>query len=124
MTTAYAPFGMALPETDLARIRRWIDARNAQLPEQAVGLIRYELDVDARAVTILECRPPWRKEYGSEWTRMPVARLRYTKTRREWQLYWRDRNSRFHAYDLASPTANVEQLLAEVDADPTGIFWG
>jgi hypothetical protein len=44
--------------------------------------------------------------------------------RREWQIDWRDRNLTFHAYDLVSPTANVEALLAEIDADPTCIFWG
>jgi Protein of unknown function (DUF3024) len=36
----------------------------------------------------------------------------------------RDRNLRFHAYDLISPTPNVEALLAHVDEDPTCIFWG
>jgi hypothetical protein len=25
---------------------------------------------------------------------------------------------------LVSPTANIEELLAEVDRDPTAIFWG
>jgi hypothetical protein len=43
---------------------------------------------------------------------------------RRWSLYWRDRNLRFHAYDLVSPTASIEELLAEVDRDPTAIFWG
>ncbi|HWL45922.1 MAG TPA: DUF3024 domain-containing protein [Ilumatobacter sp.] len=50
--------------------------------------------------------------------------MRYTKARREWQIYWRDRNLKFHAYDLVPPTANVESLFEHVDADPTGIFWG
>lgn len=44
--------------------------------------------------------------------------------RREWAIFWRDRNLRFHAYDLFSPTPNVEALLAHVDEDPTCIFWG
>jgi hypothetical protein len=35
---------MALPETDLARIRRWVDACNARLPGRARGPIRQELD--------------------------------------------------------------------------------
>ncbi len=115
---------MTLPEVDLARVRRWVEARNDALPERAVGLIRYEMDVDGRSVTILECRPPWREEYGLEWTRFPVARLRYTKARREWALYWRDRNLKFHLYDLVEPTPNVESLLAQIDNDPTCIFWG
>ena len=87
---------MALPETDVARVRRWADARNGWLPDRAIGLIRYEVDVDDRAVTILECRPPWREDYGPEWSRFPIARLRYTKVRREWAILWRDRNSQEH----------------------------
>ncbi|MGI8794346.1 MAG: DUF3024 domain-containing protein [Acidimicrobiales bacterium] len=93
-------------------------------PERAADQLRYELDVDARSVTILECRPPWREDFGPEWTRFPVARLRYTKARQEWTLYWRDRNLKFHRYDVVDPNPAVEALLAEVDADPTGIFWG
>jgi hypothetical protein len=40
------------------------------------------------------------------------------------QLFWRDRNLRFHAYDLLASSPNVEDLLAELDRDPTCIFWG
>ena len=115
---------MTLPETDVVRVRRWVEARNARLPERAVGLIRYEMDVDSRSITILECRPPWREGFGTEWTRRPIARLRHTKVRRDWQIYWRDRNLKFHAYDLVDPTPNIEALLAHLDDDPTGIFWG
>ena len=75
-------------------------------------------------LTIVECRPPWRADLGAEWTRFPIARLRYVKSTGVWSLLWRDRNLRFHAYDLAAPTASIEELLAELDRDPTAIFWG
>lgn len=113
-----------IPELDRHRITRWVEARNARLPDAARDKIRYELDVTATTVTILECRPPWRADYGPNWTRFPIARLRYTKTRRQWSLYWRDRNLRFHLYEPAPAGSSVEDLLAEVDRDPTGIFWG
>lgn len=114
-----------LPETDVARVKRWAQARNDELPERAVGLIRFEIDVGDRALTIRECRPPWRDDDPDRpWTRRGVARLRYTQKRREWTLYWCDRNLKFRLYDLVDPTPNVEALLAEVDADPTCIFWG
>ena len=113
-----------IPEIDLVRFRRWVDARNANLPERVRGLIRYELHVTDRTVTVMVCRPPWRFDYGPEWTRFPVARLRYTKTRGEWSLYWRDRNLEFHEYDLVAPTPHVDDLIAEIDNDPTAIFWG
>lgn len=41
-----------------------------------------------------------------------------------WSLFWRDRNLRFHGYDLVAPTVSIEELLAELDRDPTAIFLG
>lgn len=113
-----------IPELDLARIRRWVAGLNADLPPRAQGQIRYELDLTDRTATILECRPPWRPDDSSEWTRFPIARLRYTKSRGEWSLYWRDRNLEFHEYDRAPPTPHVDDLIAEIERDPTSIFWG
>ncbi|MGH8777379.1 MAG: DUF3024 domain-containing protein [Jiangellaceae bacterium] len=46
------------------------------------------------------------------------------KARREWATYWRDRNLRFHRFDPLPRSHQVEDLLAAVDADSTGIFWG
>ena len=110
-----------LPETDVARAERWCRAR---VPEHVRDKLRVEVDISERHLTIVECRPPWHDDVRSDWTRFPVARLRYTKATRLWSLYWRDRNLRFHAYDLAAPTERIDDLLAEVDGDPTAIFWG
>ena len=96
-------YGVVVPDLDLARVRKWIDGRNAALPSRAWGLIRYEIDVSARAVTVLECRPLWSADMGTDWTRFPICRFRYTKIRNEWSLLWRDRNLRFHVYDLVQP---------------------
>ena len=74
-------------------------------------------------MTIVECRRRWRADLGPEWTRFPIARLRYTRASKR-SLYWRDRNLRFHEYDRVPPTDNVEELLAEVDCDPWAVFWG
>ena len=86
--------------------------------------LRVEADVAERHLTIVECRPPWRADLGPGWTRFPIARLRYTQATRLWSLYWRDRNLKFHKYDRLPPSASIEDLLAEVDRDPTAIFWG
>ena len=114
---------MSLPETDVARVRRWVDARNVEIGEH-IDEMRVEMDVDARAITILECRPPWREDFGPEWTRQEIARMRYTKSTGVWTLYWPDRNSKFHRYEDVDPTPTIDRLLAEIDADPICIFWG
>lgn len=113
---------MALPETDVARIRRWADNR---VPAHVRDKIWLELDVDARSVTIVECTPSWNPDLtGSGPTRSPVARLRYVATRKEWELLWRDRNLNFRRYDPLPAAPHVATLLAELDADPTCLFWG
>ena len=110
-----------IPEDALDRIRRWADRR---VPEHVRDQVRLAVDVADRTVTILECRPPRQPEYGPDWTRFPIARLRYTKSRNRWSLYWRDRNLNFHEYDRAEPSPDVQDLLDEIDRDPTNIFWG
>ena len=110
-----------LPELDIARVRRWCADR---VPAHARDEVRVECDQAPRHLTIVECRAPWREEDGGGWTRLPVARLRYTKSSRTWSLYWRDRNLRFHSYDRVAPTPTVDVLLDEVGRDPTAIFWG
>lgn len=74
-------------------------------------------------MTLYEHRAPWR-ESDAEWTTMSVAQLRYDMKRGMWTLYCGDRNSRWHEYTNVSPTKDIDGLLAEIDRDPTGIFWG
>lgn len=76
------------------------------------------------AVTIVERRAPWREDYGPDWSTSEIARLRYTAIRREWTLYWRDCNARWHRYDRIEPCSEITTLLQEIDSDPTCIFWG
>jgi hypothetical protein len=47
-----------LPETDIARVNRWVEPENARITRHAQGDVRIEADVDDRSVPILECRPP------------------------------------------------------------------
>ena len=110
-----------VPELDIARIRRYLAGR---IPARVAHLVRLEIDVDGRSVTILECRPPWSPDMESDWTRFPIARLRFVASRSEWTLYWRDSNLRFHRYLRIDPSPDVGVLLAEIEADPTAIFWG
>ncbi len=46
--------------------------------------IRDAMDVDPRSVTISECRPPGGGDFGPEWIRQEIARLRCTKSTGTW----------------------------------------
>jgi hypothetical protein len=109
-------FGAVLPELDVARVQRWCAAR---VPEHARHQVRVECEIGRSDLTIIERRAPWRADFGPEWSRLPIARLRYTKASRTWTLYWRDRNLRFHRYDRIEPSVNLSDLIRELDRD-----WG
>jgi hypothetical protein len=109
------------PETDVARVQQWCRDR---VPDAARHEVRIECEVSDRDLTIVECRSPWAPEVGSDWTRSPVARMRYVTSRGVWTLYWRDSDGSWHVYREVPPTASIDRLLGEVDRDPTAIFWG
>lgn len=113
-----------VPELDVARARRYVDDLNGNRPDHARDQVRFELELGPATVTIVECRPPWRAEAGTDWTRSPVAQLRYSTARGEWRLHCPDRNGRFRLYSPAPATPVISGLLEEITADPTGIFWG
>ena len=112
---------MTLPELDIARVQRWCAA---WAPEHARHQVRVECQVAPRQITIVERRAPPHEGAGSEWTSFPVARLRYTAADKSWTLYWRDRNLRFHLYGRLAASNRIDDLLSEIDRDPTCIFWG
>ncbi|MFV0259268.1 MAG: DUF3024 domain-containing protein [Acidimicrobiales bacterium] len=111
-----------IPDLDLARVRRWVDGRNGELPTHLREKLRFEIDLTDRAITVYESRLS--NPADDQWDKVAVCRFRYTMTKREWALYWQDGRNRFHLYDQVDPTPHIEALIEEVRVDPTGIFWG
>jgi Protein of unknown function (DUF3024) len=95
-----------------------------RVPDHLRDQVRIECTRRGRSITIVERRPPWKPEYGPEWTTLRVAQLRFDDKTRTWTLHWRDSSDRWHPYDRVRPTPTVDPLLAEIEADPTAIFWG
>ncbi len=119
MDCSMAPRPPAIPELDRARIRVYCEQR---VPAQYRAEVRVESTVRGKSVSIFECRPPWHPSFPG-WSRHPIAQLRYEPGAQHWKLYWADRNGRWHLYDLMEP-GMVTELLAEIERDPTAIFWG
>ena len=111
----------AVSDLSLEKVRRWCAA---QVPPNLHDKMRVEVDVRGGSLTILECRPPWDPDLGPEWIRTKIAQLRYRPDEGHWLLFWADRNSRWHRYSHLDPASDVDELLREIDEDPTCIFWG
>lgn len=115
------PARPTIPDAALAAVRSFCENK---IPAQHRDKLRVEHGVRGKTITIYECRPPWHPNLGPDWTRHVVAQLRYDPNHLHWRLYCADRNSRWHHYDMTEPTPDINELITEIDEDPTGIFWG
>ncbi len=95
-----------VPELDLARIRAFCKKR---VPARYTDEARVETTVRGKAVTISDCRPPWHPTL-TEWSRVPVAQLRYDVSAQHWTLYCADRTAggicKPELYDTRLPEAD------------------
>jgi hypothetical protein len=116
---------MTIPEAIKREVTRQVEAFcDGRIPPELRDQIRLEYSVRGNAITIVERRPPWREDFGPDWSSLKVAQLRYDSPTGSWALYWRNRNERWFRYPDADPSSDIRSLLDEIDADPTCIFWG
>ena len=100
-----------------------------RVPESVRNEVRLEVAFRGNAAATYERRPPYVSSFtpvreNEDWTRRSIAKFLYDAGTRRWALYAADRHGRWHVYDGLDPSDRLEDLIAEVDADPTGIFWG
>ena len=93
-----------------------------RIPVTIRNKVRLAFKIRGNKVTLCETRPYFMDP--SVWTESPVAQFRFDEKTKKWDLYCCDRNSKWHPYIDIDSTANFDDLLEEVDRDPTGIFWG
>jgi hypothetical protein len=92
------------------------------VPPHAQAQVRIAVRFDGPAVVLFECRP--RFQAPDEWGEHPIAKFRYVKRSRIWQLFCQHRDLRWHAYAPLPESPHLATLVADVREDPTGIFWG
>ena len=114
---------MALTELQKAQVQKLLTAYCAKrVPPAVRATVRVGHRIEGSAVILYEERPAFGPPH--DWQEMVVAKFTYVGTRREWRLYCQHRDLRWHAYQALPAASSFATLLDEVDADPTGIFWG
>lgn len=93
-----------------------------RVPVHVRNKIRLTYEFRGDVVTLFEDRPVFNDP--SRWTHSQVAQFRFEQDTLRWTLYCRDRNAKWHLYTNIQPSNSFDALIAEVDRDPTGIFWG
>lgn len=114
---------MALLEIDKRRIVKILESYCAsRIPAHIRDQVRLGYEFHGNKVHLVESRPVFQRP--DHWVDMKVAQFEFTPATRKWKLYCFDRNSKRIPYSHCQDEERFETLLAEVDKDPTGIFWG
>jgi hypothetical protein len=114
---------VAFSKVEIRTIERLLTAYcERRVPPNARERLRLVFRIKGRAVTLVESRPLFTKP--SDWVETVVAQCRRDDETGTWTLFCADRNSKWHRYEYLGPRKTLRPLLAEIDRDPTGIFWG
>lgn len=114
---------MALSPFDRARTEKLLgEFCEARVPLHVRDKVQLKFIIKGGAAILIESRPFFMDK--SRWIDHNVAQFAFDAKTRVWALYCYDRNGKRRPYGNCKPGSNIEDLIAEVDADPTGIFWG
>jgi hypothetical protein len=114
---------MALPEA----IRRQVEAKldrycERRAPAEVRNKVRLVVEFQGDAVAIREERPSI--GLPGAWVETKIARARFDPAARRWTLQCADARGQWRPYGGFGATASFDALLAEIDRDPRGVFWG
>ena len=84
--------------------------------------LRHGFRFQGNAVELFESRPAY--EHPHHWVDYPVAKFRYVQSQRVWRLYCQFQDLKWRAYAPCFESPYLKRLVAEVEEDLTGIFWG
>lgn len=88
--------------------------------------VRKEVDMgyswDGSIAYLYEIRPRWDKPEVI--LHHNFAKIRYYKSRGEWNLYWLRASGKWEAYDPAHIATHLEEHLEVIDEDQYGCFFG
>lgn len=89
-------------------------------------VIRKQLDFgysyDDNVVMLYEIRPVWNNPKENQ--NIPYAKIRYYKSRSEWNLYWMRGNGNWEIYKPFPKSSNLQKMLELIKEDKNYCFFG
>ncbi len=114
---------MVFTEIEIYKINKFVGALcKKRAPESIRDKLRYEYKIENQDVILFEIRPQWNDP--NEQTGMPCAKLKFVRSQNVWKLFWQRANMKWHAYGPLKSSRYLAELIAEIDTDPYGCFFG
>lgn len=88
--------------------------------------IRAQIDIgysyDGKIVILFEIRPAW--DDPKTILHHDFAKIRYYKSRKEWNLYWMRASGKWELYDPFPIASHLEKMFEVIHKDEYGCFHG
>jgi hypothetical protein len=94
----------------------------SRIPIHAKNQVQLEYEILGNGVKIFECRPYFNNP--SQWTKMPIARMKFDSKSSTWTLYWARTTGHWGKYPDYKPKKKLESLVKQIDNDPLHVFLG
>lgn len=115
---------MPIPETELRECLRaagaFIEKRRPR-PEFRDQL-DLRADIEGAALVLSEVRPSYQDPTVIR--HHPFAKVKWIGARRQWRLYWMRADLKWHEYKPGRPLTDINAILAAIDRDEHGCFFG
>lgn len=102
-------------------IKKFVESKR---PEDET--IREELDFgysyDGKVVILYEIRPVW--DNPKEKIQMEFAKIRFYKSRKEWNLYWMRASGKWEIYEPFPESTHLDEIINVIRKDEYGCFFG
>ena len=102
-------------------LKQFIESIRPENPE-----IRKEIDFgysyDGKVALLYEIRPVWNNP--QEIQNHEFAKIRYTKSRSEWKLYWMRASGKWELYEPFSTSTHLKKILEIINEDKHACFYG
>ncbi len=114
---------MALSGARRANVERLLTAYCAPSPNPRIRRwLRHGFVIRGNAVVLYSESPALDRR--QPWVRLGIAKFNWVAARLHWELLCQHSDLRWHRYLRRPASRSFKALLAEVEHDPTGIFWG
>lgn len=88
--------------------------------------IRTQVDIgytwENNTAILFEIRPKW--DNPEELLHTEFAKIRYTKTQKQYQLYWMRSSGKWEIYEPFPTATHLQDLLKEIKEDTHSCFFG
>ena len=92
-----------------------------EVPEQVADKIKNVAEKVKGGYVLIETRPRW-DDSSAPWTRLPVAKMIFSKPTKSWKLYWMRASGKWWFYGKKYKT--LDGVLKTIKEDKNGCFWG